>query len=107
MKAASSFCPIRRIILKKRLGESLTRCPNVSRRATKYLALMFTDAVHRAQTQYYGQAGTIAGAQPTETRWAGQRPNSLPLGTASTWDRSAKAGGLMFSIEASLQDFYD
>ncbi len=31
--------------------------------ATKYLDLMFTDAVFRAQTQYYGQAGKIAGAQ--------------------------------------------
>lgn len=30
--------------------------------ATKYLDLMFTDAVRRAQTQYYGQAGRIAGA---------------------------------------------
>ncbi|NOS79901.1 MAG: pyridoxamine 5'-phosphate oxidase family protein [Nitrospira sp.] len=30
--------------------------------ATKYLDLMFTDAVCRAQTQYYGQAGKIAGA---------------------------------------------
>lgn len=29
--------------------------------ATKYLDLMFTDAVRRAQTQYYGQAGRIAG----------------------------------------------
>ena len=29
---------------------------------TKYLDLMFTDAVCRAQTQYYGQAGKIAGA---------------------------------------------
>ncbi|MEO5956553.1 MAG: pyridoxamine 5'-phosphate oxidase family protein [Nitrospiraceae bacterium] len=39
--------------------------------ATKYLDLMFTDAVCRAQTQYYGQAGTIAGA-----------PNRDPLGQA-------------------------
>mgnify|MGYP001565683995 CR=1 FL=1 len=30
--------------------------------ATKYLDLMFTDAVCRAQTHYYGQAGRIAGA---------------------------------------------
>ena len=30
--------------------------------ATKYLDLMFTDAVCRAQNQYYGQAGKIAGA---------------------------------------------
>ena len=30
--------------------------------ATKYLDLMFTDAVCRAQAQYYGQAGKIAGA---------------------------------------------
>ena len=30
--------------------------------ATKYLDLMFTDAVCRAQTQYYGQADTIADA---------------------------------------------
>lgn len=29
--------------------------------ATKYLDLMFTDAVCRVQTQYYGNAGTIAG----------------------------------------------
>ncbi len=39
--------------------------------ATKYLDLMFTDAVCRAQTQYYGQAGKIAGA-----------PNRDPLGQA-------------------------
>lgn len=30
--------------------------------ATKYLDLTFTDAVCRAQTQYYGRAGHIAGA---------------------------------------------
>ena len=30
--------------------------------ATKYLDLTFTDAVLRAQTQYYGRAGHIAGA---------------------------------------------
>lgn len=30
--------------------------------ATKYLNLLFTDAVCRAQTRYYGQAGKIAGA---------------------------------------------
>ena len=30
--------------------------------ATKYLDLMFTDAVCRAQTHYFGQAGRIAGA---------------------------------------------
>lgn len=30
--------------------------------ATKYLDLLFTDAVCRAQTRYYGQAGKIAGA---------------------------------------------
>ena len=39
--------------------------------ATKYLDLMFTDAVSRAQTQYYGQAGRIAGA-----------PDRDPLGQA-------------------------
>ena len=39
--------------------------------ATKYLDLMFTDAVCRAQTQYYGQAGKIAGA-----------PDRDPLGQA-------------------------
>lgn len=39
--------------------------------ATKYLDLMFTDAVRRAQTQYYGQAGRIAGA-----------PDRDPLGRA-------------------------
>lgn len=39
--------------------------------ATKYLDLMFTDAVCRAQTQYYGQAGRIAGA-----------PDRDPLGQA-------------------------
>lgn len=39
--------------------------------ATKYLDLMFTDAVRRAQTQYYGQAGRIAGA-----------PDRDPLGQA-------------------------
>ena len=30
--------------------------------ATKYLDLMFTDSVHRAQMQYYGRTMTIAGA---------------------------------------------
>jgi predicted pyridoxine 5'-phosphate oxidase superfamily flavin-nucleotide-binding protein len=39
--------------------------------ATKYLDLMFTDAVRRAQTQYYGQAARIAGA-----------PDRDPLGRA-------------------------
>ncbi|SPP64413.1 pyridoxamine 5'-phosphate oxidase family protein [Nitrospira lenta] len=39
--------------------------------ATKYLDLMFTDAVRRAQTQYYGQAGRIVGA-----------PDRDPLGQA-------------------------
>jgi uncharacterized protein len=39
--------------------------------ATKYLDLMFTDAVCRAQSQYYGQAGQIAGA-----------PERDPLGQA-------------------------
>jgi predicted pyridoxine 5'-phosphate oxidase superfamily flavin-nucleotide-binding protein len=39
--------------------------------ATKYLDLMFTDAVCRAQTQYYGQADKIAGA-----------PDRDPLGQA-------------------------
>lgn len=39
--------------------------------ATKYLDLMFTDAVCRAQTQYYGNAGKIAGA-----------PERDPLGQA-------------------------
>ncbi len=39
--------------------------------ATKYLDLMFTDAVCRAQTQYYGQADKIAGA-----------PDQDPLGQA-------------------------
>jgi len=39
--------------------------------ATKYLDLMFTEAVRRAQTQYYGQAGRIAGA-----------PDRDPLGQA-------------------------
>lgn len=34
--------------------------------ATKYLDLMFTDAVRRAQTRYYGQAGRIAGAPDRE-----------------------------------------
>jgi len=39
--------------------------------ATKYLDLMFTDAVGRAQARYYGQAGRIAGA-----------PDRDPLGQA-------------------------
>lgn len=39
--------------------------------ATKYLDLMFTDAVGRVQARYYGQAGTIAGA-----------PDRDPLGQA-------------------------
>ena len=39
--------------------------------ATKYLDLTFTESVHRAQTQYYGRAGKIAGA-----------PERDPLGQA-------------------------
>ncbi|MDP1947408.1 MAG: pyridoxamine 5'-phosphate oxidase family protein [Nitrospirota bacterium] len=58
--------------------------------ATKYLDLMFTDAVCRAQTQYYGQAGMIAGA-----------PERDPLGHAEAEFIAARDSFYMGSISES------
>ena len=58
--------------------------------ATKYLDLMFTDAVCRAQNQYYGQAGKIAGA-----------PDRDPLGQAETEFIAARDSFYVGSISES------
>ena len=58
--------------------------------ATKYLDLMFTDAVCRAQTQYYGQAGKIAGA-----------PDRDQLGQAEAEFIAARDSFYLGSISAS------
>ena len=58
--------------------------------ATKYLDLMFTDAVCRAQTQYYGQAGKIAGA-----------PERDPLGQAEAEFIAARDSFYVGSISES------
>lgn len=58
--------------------------------ATKYLDLMFTDAVRRAQNQYYGQAGKIAGA-----------PDRDPLGQAETEFIAARDSFYVGSISES------
>ena len=58
--------------------------------ATKYLDLMFTDAVCRAQTQYYGQAGRIAGA-----------PDRDPLGQAEAEFIAMRDSFYMGSISES------
>ena len=58
--------------------------------ATKYLDLMFTDAVRRAQTQYYGQAGRIADA-----------PDRDPLGQAEAEFIATRDSFYMGSISES------
>ena len=58
--------------------------------ATKYLDLMFTDAVRRAQAQYYGQAGRIAGA-----------PDRDPLGQAEAEFIAARDSFYVGSISES------
>ena len=68
--------------------------------ATKYLDLTFTDAVCRAQTQYYGSAGKIAGASerdplgPAETEFIAAR-DSFYLGSISEsgWPYIQHRGG--------------
>ena len=58
--------------------------------ATKYLDLMFTDAVRRAQTQYYGHAGKISGA-----------PERDPLGQAEAEFIAARDSFYLGSISES------
>ena len=58
--------------------------------ATKYLDLMFTDAVCRAQTQYYGQASKIAGA-----------PDRDPLGQTEVEFIASRDSFYMGSISES------
>ena len=58
--------------------------------ATKYLDLTFTDSVRRAQTQYYGHAGKIAGA-----------PDRDPLGEAETEFISARDSFYLGTISES------
>jgi predicted pyridoxine 5'-phosphate oxidase superfamily flavin-nucleotide-binding protein len=81
--------------------------------ATKYLDLMFTDAVCRAQTQYYGQAGKIAGAPERDTLGQAEAEfiaarDSFYLGSisASGWPyvqhRGGPAGFLRLIDETTL-----
>jgi len=58
--------------------------------AAKYLDLMFTDAVCRAQKQYYGRAGNIAGA-----------PERDPLGQAEAEFIAARDSFYLGSINES------
>jgi uncharacterized protein len=58
--------------------------------ATKYLDLTFTDAVCRAQTQYYGRAGQIAGASERD-----------PLGQAEAEFIAARDSFYLGSISES------
>ncbi|THJ25042.1 MAG: pyridoxamine 5'-phosphate oxidase family protein [Nitrospira sp. CG24E] len=58
--------------------------------ATKYLDMMFTDAVCRAQTQYYGRAGKIVGA-----------PERDPLGDAEVEFIRARDSFYLGSISES------
>jgi predicted pyridoxine 5'-phosphate oxidase superfamily flavin-nucleotide-binding protein len=58
--------------------------------ATKYLDLTFTDAVCRAQTQYYGRAGQIAGA-----------PERDPLGQAEAEFIAARDSFYLSSVSES------
>ena len=68
--------------------------------ATKYLDLMFTDAVGHAQTHYYGQAGKIAGSPerdllgPAEIEYITKR-DSFYLGSISEsgWPYIQHRGG--------------
>ena len=72
--------------------------------ATKYLDLTFTESVRRAQNEYYGHTVKITGAPERDPLGEGE-PSSLQLVTASTWARSAKAGGRTFSIAEVPLDF--
>ena len=58
--------------------------------ATKYLDLTFTESVRRAQTQYYGRAGKIAGA-----------PERDPLGQAEAEFIAARDSFYLGSISES------
>ena len=58
--------------------------------ATKYLDMTFTDAVCRAQTQYYGRAGKIVGA-----------PDRDPLSQAETEFIAARDSFYLGSISGS------
>ena len=58
--------------------------------ATKYLDMTFTDAVCRAQTQYYGRAGKIVGA-----------PERDPLGQAEVEFIAARDSFYLGSISGS------
>ena len=58
--------------------------------ATKYLDLTFTESVRRAQTQYYGRAGEIAGA-----------PERDPLGQAEAEFIAARDSFYLGSISES------
>ena len=68
--------------------------------ALKYLELAMTDAVHRAQTQYYGRAGQITGAPErdllgqAEAEFIGER-DSFYLGSISEsgWPYIQHRGG--------------
>jgi hypothetical protein len=71
--------------------------------AAKYLDLMYTDAVCRAQKQYYGIERKITGAFEPDP--LGQAETEfIAARTASTWVRSAKPGGRTFSIAEGLRD---
>ena len=68
--------------------------------ATKYLDLMFTDAVGRAQTRYYGHAGKIAGSPERDLLGPGEiefitMQNSFYLGSISEsgWPYIQHRGG--------------
>ena len=81
--------------------------------AMKYLDLMFTDAVCRAQTQYYGQAGRVVGASdrdllgPAEAEYIATR-DSCYIGSISEsgWPyiqhRGGPAGFLRLLNETTL-----
>jgi uncharacterized protein len=58
--------------------------------ATKYLDLTFTESVRRAQTQYYGRAGNIAGA-----------PERDPLGEAEAEFIAARDSFYLGSVSES------
>lgn len=85
--------------------------------ATKYLELMFTEAVRRAQTQYYGSAGRIAGAperdllSQAEAEFIAAR-DSFYLGTvnAQGWPYIQHRGGprgFLKILDASTMAFAD
>ena len=85
--------------------------------ATKYLELMFTEAVRRAQTRYYGNAGHIAGAperdllSQAEIEFIAAR-DSFYLGTvnAQGWPYIQHRGGprgFLKILDASTLAFAD